>query len=236
MSGVPYDYDWYRSFLDRCREAGFKFRLFDEGVAEGAVFLRHDVDFSPRRALEKARIEADAGVRATYFFLVTSPFYNSLEEGVTGIIREVSELDHAIGLHFASEVHFDREPETDRLRRQIETDRSVLASRTEELAETIAFHNPPDWVIDREFDGLSHTYEPRFLSRITYSSDSLGRWRDDPPFPDGIGGLKTIQILTHPTFWGEVDASPKERIEEARQDLCERVDAEMQAYSRLDWS
>jgi len=235
MSAVSYDYDWYRSFLNRCREAGFHFRQFDERATEGAVFLRHDVDWSPRRALAKAEIEAETDVVATYFFLVTSPFYNALEEDVVEIVHEISRLGHDVGLHFASQAHFEDEPAGNLLVEQIEIDRSILASRVDGLTKTVAFHNPPEWVLNRVFDGLTHTYEPWFFSEITYRSDSLGRWRDDPPFPDGFGEFESIQVLTHPAFWGESDRSPRERIEEARQDSCDRADAVMRSYSRLDW-
>ena len=64
------------------------------------MLWRHDVDISVHRALALARIEADLGVRATYFFTLHSSFYNLLEPAVAARARELLALGHWLGVHF----------------------------------------------------------------------------------------------------------------------------------------
>ena len=47
------------------------------------TLLRHDIDFSPHRALALAKIEKKIGVRSTYFIQLTSLYYNVFESSVT---------------------------------------------------------------------------------------------------------------------------------------------------------
>ena len=43
---------------------------------EWIALWRHDVDYSPHRALALAKLEAAKGISATYFFQRRSAFYN----------------------------------------------------------------------------------------------------------------------------------------------------------------
>ena len=49
-----------------------------ESPPERFALLRHDIDMSPVQALELARIESDAGVRATYTVLLNGEHYAHL--------------------------------------------------------------------------------------------------------------------------------------------------------------
>ena len=53
------------------------FRDFANGKNDdtGSFFiLRHDIDYSPESALTMAEMEAEMGLRASYFILFSSPF------------------------------------------------------------------------------------------------------------------------------------------------------------------
>lgn len=51
----------------------FSFRRFGDDLGgEGIALWRHDVDFSPHRALALARLEQARGIVATYFVLLHS--------------------------------------------------------------------------------------------------------------------------------------------------------------------
>jgi len=232
MATVEYTYEWYSDFLDRCQDAGHTFRTFDKRGDEG-IWLRHDVDWSPENARRMAEIEANHDATATYFFLVRSVFYNALEPTELEHIRAISDMGHKVGLHFAPGPYFSARPDDKMLLQAIETDRAVLRSRLSELADVVAFHSPPFWVLGSTFEGVVHTYEPAFFDHIAYRSDSLGRWREERPFPNGIPD--SVQILTHPALWGETDASPTQRVREVQRDILAKTDKSMMG-SRLDWS
>lgn len=65
-----------------------------------AAVLRHDIDMDIQRAVEMARLEAELGVRATYFVLISSDFYNVFSARNTAGLREITALGHSVGLHF----------------------------------------------------------------------------------------------------------------------------------------
>src|ERR1700753_465216 len=67
--------------------------------AERGCLWRHDIDFSVHRALRLATIEAEESVRATYFVLLHSSFYNALEPEVAARIREIAGFGHDLAIH-----------------------------------------------------------------------------------------------------------------------------------------
>lgn len=60
------------------------------------ILLRHDVDKRPENSLVTARIEADLGWNATYYFRAVPESWNER------IIREIAALGHEIGYHYES--------------------------------------------------------------------------------------------------------------------------------------
>jgi hypothetical protein len=58
------------------------------------VILRHDVDLEAYNSLATARIEAELGIRATYYFRVV-PSSNNPD-----VIKQIVDLGHEIGYHY----------------------------------------------------------------------------------------------------------------------------------------
>lgn len=222
-TGVRFVYDWYRDFLETLIDADRRFRGFDDAIEDGDVLLRHDVDLSIRKAREMARIESEAGVRSTYFLLVSSPLYNPVEQETRQAIREIDSLGHDIGLHFSTHAYWPpgEEPSESRLRTHVRNERDVLEDIVPDLADTISFHIPPEWVLDRRFDGIDSTYEPAYFSQVDYCSDSRQRWRDDPPLTDGIPDK--LQVLTHPSLWGDREQTFTECVQSAVAEATRRA-------------
>jgi hypothetical protein len=70
------------------------------------IGLRHDVDFNPFKALEMARMEHDAGIRATYFLLATADYSGSFtgsrydrSKGLRALYNDLSDTGAEIGIH-----------------------------------------------------------------------------------------------------------------------------------------
>lgn len=200
---VAFTFDWYERLLQWLLEHGFDVDSYEGGLTDGSLVLRHDVDLSPRKALVMGQLEADLGVSSTYFFLVTSPLYNVLDEPNREILAELTDLGHRVGVHFNTHQYWTSEPPLEDLRTQIEETRTILSIATESTDETISFHCPPDWVLNRRFDGVRSAYEPRFFSEIAYSADSGQRWRDGGVLSNPLP--KRLQLLTHPGLWGTTD-------------------------------
>jgi hypothetical protein len=70
------------------------------------VALRHDVEERFASALEMAALEADRGLRATYFILHTAPYYATVgwqradhDESLVPGLRRLQEMGHEVGWH-----------------------------------------------------------------------------------------------------------------------------------------
>lgn len=223
LQNVEYTYPWYREFLGWLRAEGYRFRSFEHPVDRDEVRLRHDVDLSVERALRMARIEAELGVSAAYFFLLTSPLYNPLEAETREVVREIESLGHDVGLHFSTHAYWPTEspPAASEIGARVEAERAVLETVSEDPLSTVSFHVPPEWVIDRAFDGFRSTYEPAFLSEMDYLADSSQRWRRESPVGEPPSG--PVQVLTHPGLWGQEDRSFEACVERAVTDASRRA-------------
>lgn len=65
-----------------------------EQVDCNVVIFRHDVDRSPKRALELAEVEHACGIRSTYYFRSIKSVF------LPDIIRKITQLGHEIGYHY----------------------------------------------------------------------------------------------------------------------------------------
>lgn len=230
MNRVEFTYGWYDRFIRRLTSEGYGFHGFDEEIDLGTVVLRHDVDWSPRKAVRLAEIESDQGACSTFFFLVSSPFYNALDREQRRRIREVLELGHEVGLHFSTHQYWEDEPDERKLVDRIESECCVLAEAADAPVDAVSFHNPPDWVLRREFDEFTSAYEPRFFEEIEYRADSNQRWRGEHPLAGGIPNR--LQILSHPVLWGEHDGWTTDRLREERDYLLGRVSRHLKRTDR----
>lgn len=62
----------------------YSFVLFNEEWARDTILLRHDLEFSVPIALQITEIEAELGIRSTYFVQLHREFYNTLEKSCLG--------------------------------------------------------------------------------------------------------------------------------------------------------
>ena len=88
----------YQQFLRALQDAGYSFYTFEEwcdAKASGRyIILRHDVDLKPYHSLRIAQLEAEMGIRASYYFRANAN-PNELK-----VIQEISKLKHEIGYHY----------------------------------------------------------------------------------------------------------------------------------------
>jgi len=196
----------YREILRVAKTSGYNFLLFDEAetsASERCCLLRHDIDYTPERAIEFGRIEADLGIRSTYFFQVVAWTYNVREKKCYQTMSELADMGHEIGLHF--DVTWDVEAKWEDLPELCARDRKLLSYLSGlEISDIISFHNPgtyADKVVGREVVGIHHTYEPRYFSEYKYLSDSQGWYEGCVGKIFESGKYPKIQLLTHPYIW-----------------------------------
>lgn len=152
-----------------------------------------------------ARIEAGMGVRATYFFLLTGRYYSLLNERFVAVPRQIAELGHDVGLHYAVQVveMVGGDDALTFLTRQA----GLLEALTGTPVKSVATHNPSSGGAGL-FDGIEefiNAYDDAFMRDIAYFSDSCGAWRDrtyEVLTGDSENIPPRLQLLIHPVHWG----------------------------------
>jgi len=201
----------YRQVLTAALDR-YTFEPFGTTADVPHVLWRHDVDYSPHRALALARIEADLGVRATYFVFLHSDLYNVLEPAVHARLREIAALGHWIGLHFDAGFGGDGS-----LAERAAWEGRVLAEALRVPVGVVSLHNPSvsgtEDLDAEELGGLRHAGARSVRDGYGYVSDSNGYWRFQR-LRDVVaaGAHERLHVLTHPEWWQREAMSPRDRI------------------------
>jgi hypothetical protein len=170
----------YGELLEAAKRGGYRFRFFDGGPEPGDLFLRHDVDLVLDAAVELAELEATEDVRATYFLMTESVFYNLASGEGRAALDRLKALGHRVGLHAVW----------------------PRAELDERFDPVVAWHNPDPEYVNEPLDGLVNVMAPPWFMRETYRSDSNQRWRSGCPHAElASGAFEWLQLLTHPEIW-----------------------------------
>ena len=197
----------YRELLGLAKEH-YRFIGFDELDTPGPTILwRHDIDMSPHRALAIAKLEAEAGVRATYFVLLHSEHYNALELEVTERLVAIAHLGHHIGLHFDPNYYTSLHGDEVDLEPFIRQESTIVETLTGARVMSFSWHNPTvgAWIERRDGDeiaGLRNVYGTTVRRKFDYVSDSNGVWRFRRLYDVLVRAEEQhLQVLTHPALW-----------------------------------
>lgn len=204
----------YRKLLLEFVSAGYDFRFFDGAYdRSGVVFLRHDVDFCVRHAIQIALLEYELGIHSTFFFLINSALYNLFEVENLKAIKKIADMGHMVCLHVDEETLREPIAEDERayLKRQITAFVSALPFANRHI---ISRHRPnlskyTDWIPDEYLD----VYSPPFFKDIEYASDSRGTWRYGYPAErEAFQEKVSFQLLTHPVWWIERGETSNDKV------------------------
>ena len=78
----------YRNLIETFRSNGYAFVDFHNvDPAKSHVILRHDIDFSIKKAVTLAALEAELGVTSTWFVLLRSDMYNTASASSVASLR-----------------------------------------------------------------------------------------------------------------------------------------------------
>lgn len=127
----------YRQLLSAIIKGGYSIVTFEDWCDNKAhgryVILRHDVDLNANNSLVVARIEAEMGIRASYYFRVIP------QSNIPSVITEIADLGHEIGYHYEDLSLFkgDRDKSIEHFERQLTYFRQFYPVRT------ICMHGSP---------------------------------------------------------------------------------------------
>jgi len=204
-----FSYNHYRYFLKKALAEGFKITNFrDLSVGIRQIILRHDIDYSLQSAFKLARIEAEIGVKATYFIRVHGP-YNIFQKENYKLLKEIEKFGHEIGLHFEAGTLGPTLGlnEVSLFLKEKEILEAVLGAKIESAAEHGEVPRPKDYWQHHFFTrvtknkvGIKHYPQEKAYEKFHYLSDSCGRWREGC-FCQNLSKYSDFQLLTHPVFW-----------------------------------
>ena len=181
-----FTYRTYADLLDTAVEVGYEFLTVREYLDRDRLpprflILRHDVDRKPSNALDFARIEAERGIEATYYFRTVD---RTLDPRVIG---RAETLGHEVGYHYedldradgdAREAHRSFARNLERLREHATVDTACMHGNP------LTTHDNRDmWDDDPDFDRydlLGEAYLSLDFADVTYFSDAGRTWRDCP--------------------------------------------------------
>ena len=169
----------YKQLLEALNNSSYAFQPFAEFIEnpeEKAIVLRHDVDAKKFNSLLFAKIQAEAGIKGTYYFRVVSQSYDE------AIIREIAAMGHEIGYHYETTdtCHGDVDKAYDEFCINLDMFRKFVP------VKTICMHGSPMSKYDNRAIWQKYNYrklgligEPYFdinFREVFYLTDTGRRW------------------------------------------------------------
>lgn len=174
-----------------------------EWRGQAGIVLRHDVDLDVEPAFRLARRQLEAGIRGSYFFLVTASTYNCQSRANRAMLREMAQGGMEIGLHFDPSI-YPESAEAD-LDRRARSEAGVLEDIVGQRVASVSLHNPS---VDNRYPmlpGWNNAYDPAIFNSALYLSDSRMQFREDPLAFFAQASERTHQLLLHPMHYGQTE-------------------------------
>lgn len=204
---MQFTYNAYRKLIKSIQENDYQIASYKNWEnTPRCVILRHDIDNDIEKALKLAKVEAELGVKSTYFVLVTSDFYNVFSAKSEKMLREIVDLGHDIGLHF-DEVRYPEIETPEDAREHILQESKLLSIVIEKTVDIVSMHRPSRMMLDADLEipGMINSYGQVYFKGFKYVSDSRKRWRE--PVEDIVSdkAYDRLHILTHAIWYNDVD-------------------------------
>ena len=119
--------------------------------------LRHDLDMSIEAALQVARVEHAIGMKATYFVLLRTEFYNPFSEIARETLFEIMNLGHRIGLHFDASLYQDGGGDFENV---VDWECETLSRLLRREVDIVSFHRPAEKPQPVHTDCWQNSYIP----------------------------------------------------------------------------
>jgi len=236
MSIAYFTLQGYRALLDTALRSSWEFHAFEEGKRLAGTdrricLLRHDIDADLEAALKMAQVEAELGVKATYFLMLRSPVYNLMSRHNDRFARQIVALGHHVGLHYDGS--FDPGDGRD-MNSWINEEAGIVERLLGVTITTVSFHQPGPAVLNQEVkvNGFINTYDRHDMQHFHYMSDSNKGWKGkDLASLFETAEHPKLHVLIHPMWWVHEDGEMStEKIweltllnnwEKTQQQLCE---------------
>lgn len=218
------------AFLDQAWAVVAMEDVHDGNDGQRVIGLRHDVDNTISEAVAMAEWEFRRGYRSSYYILHTAPYWEQ-KDTLRAALEVIADCGHEIGFHInaiTAAIETGRDPlditqeAVDELRSYGYEVRGVVAHGdpacyehhfvNDELfveSRRVGYGAADRVVGDVKLEPVSRAefgfdYDPNWLHRGEYLSDSGGRW--SKPFDQVAARWPDsgqLHMLVHPCWWGQ---------------------------------
>lgn len=226
---MKFTFESYQKLLYLSLENNYKFCSYENAYNyDKSIILRHDIDFSPLKALEIAKIEYEIGVKSTYFVLLSTEFYNVFSKETSEIFTKIISMGHELGLHF-DEQRYETNS-IDEIKINIYNETAILARALNTEVRTVSMHRPSQFTLEAsiQLDGLINSYSNKYFKNMKYISDSRMYWRENLIETILNNKHDKIHILTHPFWYSKKEEYIKNKLEKFIEE------AKIDRYNLLD--
>ena len=220
---MEFTFEAYRRLVEKiCVRGGYRLAGYkDYHCFERPCILRHDVDMDVQAAEKFAQMEAQIGIKSTYFILLSSDFYNICSQTNLASISHILELGHTVGLHF-DEVKYRKQLDGCEIdAERIEKIKSYIIMEMKMMGDiigcsvnTVSMHRPSKLMLDADIEipGAINSYGKTFFKDFKYVSDSRMHWRENVEEIVESRQYNALHVLTHPFSHSEKPLETKDHL------------------------
>lgn len=212
---MEFTYDAYKKLICLLKTEGYRitnYQEYNKLREKSCVILRHDIDYSIKKAWELADLEKNMKVCSTWFLLLASELYNPAAAANIAMVKEMYGMGHSIGLHF-DEANYPGIEECD-IKNAAEKERKLLETILEIPIKEISMHRPSKdtLVADWSFKNMINSYSSEFFTEFKYVSDSRMHWGEDVIAIVKSHKYDKLHILTHAFWYEEKESSTRNKL------------------------
>ena len=198
----------YKTLIKRLLNAGLKPSTnWNKKLSKNTLFIRHDIDFSIEYAYRLALCESRLKIYSSFFFMMSTNFYNLLSSHNQKLVKEISSMGHKVSIHFDPTVYKNL--------KYFKYEKNVFENIFGENVDIVSIHRPRFFLKSNniKLSGISQTYQDVFFKKMKYISDSNCR----DVFPQITKFLEEprkfgLHLLIHPIWWMDMGSNPSKTI------------------------
>jgi len=174
----------YKELLSSLMKSGYKFKTLSDYFIEHdnfekIIILRNDIDLLPQSALVFANIQAEMGIKSSFYFRSIDESWDKT------IIQKISDLSHEVGYHYENmdTCNGDLDKAWDDFRYHLDQFRQLIK------VQTICMHGSPLSKWDnrelwkkynyRKLDIIAEPYFDIDVDEVYYLTDTGRRWNGE---------------------------------------------------------
>ena len=198
----------YKILIKRLLNAGLKPSTnWNKKLSKNTLFIRHDIDFSIEYAYRLALCESRLKIYSSFFFMMSTNFYNLLSSHNQKLVKEISSMGHKVSIHF--------DPTAYKNLKYFKYEKNAFENIFGENVDIVSIHRPRFFLKSNniKLSGISQTYQDVFFKKMKYISDSNCR----DVFPQITKFLEEprkfgLHLLIHPIWWMDMGSNPSKTI------------------------